>query len=1019
MAPRASGVTDISTPQRVWRLLSVAAEEQPKVVWAGATFFALMASASIGLNAADALFFLRFGVDTLPWMIMFSGVAVMITTIGYSAGLSRVGARRWFLVVTLVLAGWLGVERYAIAEDWAGTYPAVWLTGQIVMYVGLTLLWDVAGQLADPRQAKRLFPLFVSAGILGAVTGNALTGPLANLAGTENLLVIQAVGLAGVGLLARVTTVRFATPDGEAAEHVIAGLMAGFRTTVRVPLFRLVAGVGAAMSVLFFLVFFSFSEVVAESFPNEADLAGFLGLFSSVATAATFLMSLLGAKRLFTRAGVVAVLMITALVYVAGFSLWLVSFGLVTAVLFRGFQWVAVNALANTAFSSLFNVLTGRARAQTRDFVAAVPVQLGTVIGGAILLVGADLSHMGRTVVSLALAVAFLLLVIPMRRAYAAALVEAVRHGLSDVFTASLPGMQKPQYDADALTALAAELDDATPGRRRVIAAILCQVGGPVAEDRLRDMLGDEDEAVRLEALTSLEILESATLGDEAMQILPDPAISLRRKAISLLDGTRADAPAVVRALDDDDPHMRAHAARIVGGHRGRQVIDQMMESADPGAIAAAMKCVLAVPGLAHIDARPLAHHDDARVRALAAEMLAQRRDSVKTLLELHDDRSSDVRQAAATALTKVDRSATHDVLEHGSVRAREAALGALAAEEERDEYLHAWAASELDRAAELHRYRVAIDARLDGASVAAEYLGQVLEKRERMVERWVVTALATHDTRDAMPLVARGAISQDTETKAEALEAIESLADRALARRLVALLEEPDDTPLYRLQALQALAADHQYWFRALATRTMFDELIHDLRETAEIAATDDSPVVRSAIPVHTVSRPATDGAASVLDAVLTLRQAALFGGLDPEELEALAEVAHEKRFAPGETVYAEGTLSDELLVVAEGTVTIGGGSEGEEEIAAIRGPGEPVGELGLLRSAPRMADVVAGPDGLRAMVIPGSDFSDMLREHPAIATALLTTLADRIARVVDVTEADDLVSASADRSL
>lgn len=987
---------------RLLHTLSVLPEERARVTWAGVLFFVTLAGASIGLNAADALFFLRNGVDTLPLMILLSGLAVMAVTVAYTAGLAAMGARQWTWLVAVLIAAWLGVERFLVAVEAPGTYPAVWLTGQIAMYLGFTLLWDVAGELADARSAKRLFPLFTSAGIAGAVVGNAITGPLAALLGTENLLIVQAALLLAAALVARVTTARFLPAGRGSSASVMADLRAGLTTTVRTPLFRLVAGVGAALSVLFFLVFFPFSEAATASFDNEEALAGFLGAFSSVATAATLFVSLFVANRLFTKLGIVTVLLIVAIVYVAGFALWLVSFGLITATLFRGVQWVAINALGATAFNSTFNVLTGPKRSQVRDFVAAVPVQLGTAIGGALLMVTAGLSRTSMTVVSLVVALAFLALVLPMRRAYSAALVEAVRSGLSEVFTASLPGMQKPRQDADTLKVLAAAIGDPSAGRRRVTAAMLGEVGGSASLSALRGLLTDEDAAVRAEALEALEQLDSDTIVAEALGCIADPSARVRRKAMGLLGHEQSAVPAVVAALDDDDKEVRAHAARIVGGHRGRRVIEEMMEVGGDDAIAAALRCVIVAPDLAHVDGRRFANHPTKRIRALAAELLASRRDSVALLTGMTDDPSSEVRLAAARALIEVDRAAIHDVLEHGSVRAREAALQSLVAGDTYDEYLRSWAASEIERAAELHRWRIAIESRTDGASAAAEYLAKVLRKRERMVERWVVTALATDQTRTALSMVARGAISGDPETRAEALEAIESIADRPLARRLSALLEGKDgDGVPDRLRALQDLAADHQYWFRALASRTLFEELFHDLQNTAANTASDDSPVVRSAIPGFE-ARLHPNGELSLMETILALAPAPMFEHLDPEELEAVADICQERSFDAGQTIYHQGSVGDELLVIVSGTALV---QTGEGELITERGEGEPLGELAVLRGKPRVADVIAGSSGMRALVIEGEAFMRLLYEQPAIATGLLTKMAERIASMVEPT--------------
>ncbi len=255
---------------------------------------------------------------------------------------------------------------------------------------------------------------------------------------------------------------------------------------------------------------------------------------------------------------------------------------------------------------------------------------------------------------------------------------------------------------------------------------------------------------------------------------------------------------------------------------------------------------------------------------------------------------------------------------------------------------------------------------------------------------------------------MAKGAISGDAEVKAEALEAIESLEDRVLARRLVALLEGKDEAvTLYRLQALQDLAADHQHWLRALAARAIYEELEHDLESAAETVATDESPVVRTAIPQHTPSQRTATERMSVVEMVLALQQASIFENLDPEELEALASVCEERVFGPEELVYAQDSAADELTLIVAGRAVARVEVENGYRSLAEYGPGEPIGELGVLRHAKRVSDVVAGPDGMHAIVIAGDDFLGLLSEQPAMATALLATLAERLARTVDPTGA------------
>ena len=190
----------------------------------------------------------------------------------------------------------------------------------------------------------------------------------------------------------------------EPERSAISDLRAGLDLTRRTPLLRLMTWAAVLISALFFLMVFPFAEIVTRSFATEVEMASFLGLFSALATAATFLVSLLGVNRLFARLGVVLTLLILPVVYLVGFATWLASFGLATAVPVRGSQWIAVNAIGSTAWSALFNVVPGRRRGEVMAFMSAVPTQLGTTAAGALLIAGSELSAAQISAIGLALA---------------------------------------------------------------------------------------------------------------------------------------------------------------------------------------------------------------------------------------------------------------------------------------------------------------------------------------------------------------------------------------------------------------------------------------------------------------------------------------------------------------------------------------------------------------------------------------------------------------------------------------
>jgi AAA family ATP:ADP antiporter len=200
-----------------------------------------------------------------------------------------------------------------------------------------TFVWNLAGEVCDARQAKRLFPLFTSAGILGSVGGNAITGFAAKLLGTDNLLFLYA-GLLGIAFyLTRAISNSYFRKEKAFIDK--AGLWndlrAGFDFVRVSPLMRLIAFSSILFSVLFFAIAFPFNRVVTASFSDEAGVAGFFGLFNSITTAATFLVSLFLANRIYSRIGIINSVFLMPLVYIFCFAVFIGRYDLGGAAIAR------------------------------------------------------------------------------------------------------------------------------------------------------------------------------------------------------------------------------------------------------------------------------------------------------------------------------------------------------------------------------------------------------------------------------------------------------------------------------------------------------------------------------------------------------------------------------------------------------------------------------------------------------------------------------------------------------------
>jgi CRP/FNR family transcriptional regulator, cyclic AMP receptor protein len=122
-------------------------------------------------------------------------------------------------------------------------------------------------------------------------------------------------------------------------------------------------------------------------------------------------------------------------------------------------------------------------------------------------------------------------------------------------------------------------------------------------------------------------------------------------------------------------------------------------------------------------------------------------------------------------------------------------------------------------------------------------------------------------------------------------------------------------------------------------------------------------------------------------------LSRVPLFAGCSKKHLATIARFTDELELPDGKVLTREGDTSREAFVITSGKAVV---SRNGRKIAEL-GPGDTVGELGLLDNARRSATVVT--DGaVSVLVIGRREFSALLHDVPGIAQKLLLNLAATI---------------------
>src|SRR3990172_4124715 len=126
-------------------------------------------------------------------------------------------------------------------------------------------------------------------------------------------------------------------------------------------------------------------------------------------------------------------------------------------------------------------------------------------------------------------------------------------------------------------------------------------------------------------------------------------------------------------------------------------------------------------------------------------------------------------------------------------------------------------------------------------------------------------------------------------------------------------------------------------------------------------------------------------------------LKKIPLFADLPDEDLERLCEMVAEVSLKAGEELFTEGSPGDSAFVIQQGEIEILKTSGGRNVLLAVRKPGEVIGEMSLLESAPRFATVRARSDSL-LLAIGHEQLNNLLNTSPSAARALLHTITARL---------------------
>lgn len=373
------------------RRLKVYAHEISAFAWLASLFLTIFFVTAIFRNYVDTAFLKRYGPDYIPYMLVISAVLTMIV-LGFADRVARRFSDTYLMIGFLAVYAAGSVLCFLMVKaTFTIVYPVLFQLLGLLDSILLVYLWNIAGDLFDARQGKRLFPLITAAQVLGTTVGSFLTRPITRALGEDAaLLVFGGVFLVTSFYLFRTCRSFVGDPKPKAAAAkkepdktritAAPGLMKQF------PIVRYLIICGLIPNILLPIFFYQFSVIANNTFTSEQSLITFLSIFRGTTTFATFLV-LLFVGRLYSRIGLpnasLAHPMNFSLIFgglIASFNIYVACYGQATVILIQ-------RAIAGPVNKILFNVIPKALQAWSRTFIRGTVLKVGMLAGSVMMIV--------------------------------------------------------------------------------------------------------------------------------------------------------------------------------------------------------------------------------------------------------------------------------------------------------------------------------------------------------------------------------------------------------------------------------------------------------------------------------------------------------------------------------------------------------------------------------------------------------------------------------------------------------
>ncbi|MCP4668600.1 MAG: cyclic nucleotide-binding domain-containing protein [Deltaproteobacteria bacterium] len=824
----------------IGKWLKVYEDEIGLFLWCAFLFFLIRSSNILFNNFAETAFLKRFGVEYLPVVYVVNSISTFFIMGVLTGIMGRLPGSRLLTYMLFFCGGTAAGLRFVVPLGIDLLYPVLFvLKSQYELLLGL-MFWNLANDLFNTRQSKRLFPLITAGGVLGGIAGSFGTPFLAKTISLDNLMlayaVTTAVGAVTVNRMgARFPTLLLSDKKGKKTKSR-SSITDEFKKVIPMiresMLVKILIMLTLLPNVVVPILNYQFSFAIDQTFASETGMIQFFGYFRGMLNVISLII-LLFVGRIYSRWGLPVALMFHPFNYVLAFLALLLRFDLFSAIYAR----ISVNVLKitinNPARAILIGLVPPSYRSVVRPFLRGTVVRIGILLGSGIIMVSEQLVHPRYlSTIAFLFVSAWIVSTFFLKRGYSRILLDLISRDMLDI--KSMEGEDMGQLFADkgirtqlVQTFLSARGDNAIWHAR-----LLKSLGVKDLDAHILSALKEQDDKTRIGLLEML----SPNAGEEAFQVFRTLADPGKPALMAAIAEAAARFPAELssdfsRELFETSQAPGVKAYAVAGLYRQapqeyRNAIDSWLTSADEaekraGVIAAGMSqdrsyiprlkemlapdenvwivpfVLRALKGLGAPEINPLAlsylSYPVGKIQEAALETLEIEEDSdLARVIALMGDPSEGIHDLAKRKVQDASYQNGRLLIESLTIprrKVREGLFELLESLDIKDVDVFRFASSEIEKGYACLSEAEAL--RLLPESRERDLLIDHLEEQKSVQVENVLRVLAAQDRSGRMRTIWRGVSSSDPRQRANSLEALEDSMAPSLSRILVPLLED------------------------------------------------------------------------------------------------------------------------------------------------------------------------------------------------------------------------------------